>query len=277
MVSFCHFPACKVHVWRANCSRILRTYRMEQVSWWVEDLCWLFQVPRILKLLKFLLVSVWWLLFLVILPHRFSSLDIVDLCSEVCAGLRPLCGTSHCLRIQRLRKSFGSYLQLVRHSVDPWQRNLCFLHQRHASVRFPNSKHMFQFNSGRFKKSDDCKDIRRLRLGVSVLSEIIEDEIVTRELLPVNPAGPGLLRANMAGQMTRLHIAVHRSRVDLDSKWQCVCRVVRVAFCTSKLDTALTFTTEAFSSRWIFGLLDGSFHGGEEMVDFHWRLSVEQM
>ncbi|CAK9025215.1 unnamed protein product [Durusdinium trenchii] len=32
-----------------------------------------------------------------------------------------------------------------------------------------------------------------------MLAEVVEDEIVTRELLPVNPAGPGLLKLNTAG------------------------------------------------------------------------------
>ena len=32
-----------------------------------------------------------------------------------------------------------------------------------------------------------------------MLFEILEDEIVTRELLPVNPAGAGLLKVNTAG------------------------------------------------------------------------------
>ena len=37
------------------------------------------------------------------------------------------------------------------------------------------------------------------RIPVLMLAEIFEDEIVTRELLPVNPAGAGLLKVNVAG------------------------------------------------------------------------------
>lgn len=37
------------------------------------------------------------------------------------------------------------------------------------------------------------------RIPTLMLFEILEDEIVTRELLPVNPAGAGLLKVNTAG------------------------------------------------------------------------------
>lgn len=41
--------------------------------------------------------------------------------------------------------------------------------------------------------------LRQIRIPALMLAEVVEDEIVTRELLPVNPAGPGLLKLNTAG------------------------------------------------------------------------------
>ena len=37
------------------------------------------------------------------------------------------------------------------------------------------------------------------RIPVLLTAEFIEDHIVTNELLPINPAGPGLLKINAAG------------------------------------------------------------------------------
>ena len=39
-----------------------------------------------------------------------------------------------------------------------------------------------------------------LQIVGALVEEVLEDEIVTRELLPVNPAGPGFLKVNLQGK-----------------------------------------------------------------------------